>query len=80
MDFRLNIFQLSEMLIVKSVSMTGGQIGDLICFSDEDLSKASVEEWELTRCIEDMYKVRTTIYQTECIWDSRIIAHLIFVF
>ena len=33
--------------------------GAYVCFPGKDHSSASVEEWELTRCLEDMYKVRT---------------------
>lgn len=40
--------------------------GACVCFPDESHSQAAVEEWELTRCVEDVYKVRTSkaIYQT----------------
>lgn len=33
--------------------------GAYVCFPDDGHSQIAVEEWELTRCMEDVYKVRT---------------------
>lgn len=33
--------------------------GAYVCFLGKGHSSTSVEEWELTRCLEDAYKVRT---------------------
>lgn len=33
--------------------------GAFVCFLGKGHSSASVEEWELTHCLEDVYKVRT---------------------
>lgn len=58
-----HIFQLLE--DVRIIIQILKQNGLHVCFPGEGLSHAVVEELELTRCIEDVYKVRTTKTSTK---------------
>lgn len=49
----------NQQIVGKSDPSGAEHCAACVCFPDDGHSQAAVEEWELTRCVEDVYKVRT---------------------
>lgn len=57
----------------QQLPVVGGIFLLLHVFSGECHSQAAVEEWELSRCVDDVYKVRPT----KCIHQTQSSLHLL---